>query len=1590
MYDLTYIDNGTPTRDATYCYDQTYISTKTYAGYFEKDTAYVYNFASKRFEAGSPPAVCSHLIPGELCVDIVSGLPSTVINFVARGNYLNWLTASKFDVQKQILTGGKYDTTASEFIAESRGCVGRSFIKEALTKDYVEGGTNTSLGVVFAISGPPNEYNPSGISNGGQTYIDIYEGDYNEVLCQTAIEAIIYSSNPSSIRTALEDCLSYDPNASAGSQYCFLDPGRSCTVDSDCDVIAEAGDCSSGPKISRKCLAPASKAGQSCVNDSDCNTVGSSVGPCVGSHSAEVNTKIAFNQSMQECWQIWSGSKTEVGSDAWSAESLKCAEIYAGYKICNGGDNDGDTCASDAECTGGGTCIAGPAALRPGNPALMCNSSYTGYCATSGDGWTTTTWVSKEYDDPEECFLEKYNEYCGAVKVPPVIDPSDTPDDTAETANIPAIISDIGVEAQLGEPIGQFTVKRYEATGPTGLLHDYSKVIRFGVMKFNFNGSDSECSLSSTDPMTCPRICSSTTSIVCTTDLDCPGGETCNSTATNQDAAKIAWYIGDGKCSVSGSACVRDDQCPVDEECIPIVGDHDTGLIKAIDDIQAGTWTPFSEAYYDAIAYYVNDATSNPDLDPAGCSPTADAIQNPLNANDFVSGKNPIEWDCQSNNILIISDGSAAADLNPTVTTKVTDPSNFFNDGDADDPASCGSYLGSSHLDDLSYFAKHRNIFNPADATPENTAQRITTYVVYTGADASTITGECEPKTLMNNTAVNGGTELYHAEKPDELLASLESAFMTISDDRSSGTAVSVLSTTGEGEGAIYQAYFYPSKQDAETDFEIRKWFGYVHALFADDYGNIREDTNGNDALDLKTDLIIEMSYDTDLGSLANRYTDSNGDGERDSDTPVSTVSIEDVASLWRAGDELWATDPLNRKIYATADGTARIDFDPGSVVDLEPLLRGADNTETVNIIDWVRGYDFTDSAVGFDFKPYATGVDAGHPSGYRQRSVTPSGMPDPHVWKLGDIIYSTPSSVARPMENYDMLYHDSTYYQFFKKYINRRNVVYIGANDGMLHAFNGGFFDDRIHAYCTSINGSGECASKAGDLPLGAEMWGFIPRGMLPHLKWMTDPGYSHVYYVDLKPKITDVKIFGNGDPTHPDGWGTILIGGYRYGGKDISWTAPDGSPQKAYPEYYALDITDPESAAYPKLLWSFPNDDVLTQLGVSSIGLTMSYPAVAKVGDKWFAIFGSSASGFEADSDLTGFNDGYVYVLDLSSSNSAGEISTWTKDVNYWRIETNHSKAYLANPITIDVDMDYNVDVIYIGENYDDGTGWNAHMRRITTDHGTELNPDNWAPTTLADIKAIAGGNDDAKRITAAPSAAIDDQSKLWIYFGTGQFLGDNDKNRSDAGAFYAVKDACWNGSCGNDYTEFLDVSKAMVKTDESVTDVTTCAAAAGANNWSELITAANACEGWTLYFKNLVEAKDFLNEDLIHGGERVFTKPLIIGGLVAFGAYVPGIGCDYLGESNAYALYYKTGTAYTKYLFKEQKEQTSPSDVVARTIRLGEGMPSSPSGQKEKDGTAKVYFQQSTGRIITAEHETPIDIKSALKGWRKEQIP
>ena len=563
MYDLAYIDKGSATRTPSYCYDDTYSSARQYPGYFEHDLVdaasvdadsdgtdendfYEYDFTAgqKLFKKTATfPDACTKRVANTLCIDISDTTPKTVTKFVASGNYLNWLTASKFDIQKRILTGGKY--VGTNLVAESRGCVGWGYTKEANTADYVEGGTNTSLGITFSVSGPRDAGNPTAPSQGGQTSIKIYLGNYNNGVCDTAIGTFETATTHQQIREAVAACLT--------------------------------------------------------------SLVGADV-------SLETKQKVVFQQTVQECWQYERVTPKTVGNDAVSTVKNQCPDVY---KAAN----------------------SGPASILPGNPALLCSSSYTGMCYNgSGPTWGKDWGGCNGPKCGDECIIDRHNAFCGSLTLPTVTDPTDDTFDTAEFANLPAILSDIGVQAQLDKAIGEeLVVKVVKATAPTGLLQLYDSKIRFGAMVFNFNGSITECGAGTSIP--CPKICSNDSTKMCTTSVDC-GGAACNATssANNFDGGYVKHYIGTGTCSVTtGTACANDSNCPSGEKCNSDgVGTHSAGLLRQIDDIKAATWTPFAEAFYDAIGYFAK-------VPATGLSRTDLRI----NSTDFADNKNPSQYNCQ-------------------------------------------------------------------------------------------------------------------------------------------------------------------------------------------------------------------------------------------------------------------------------------------------------------------------------------------------------------------------------------------------------------------------------------------------------------------------------------------------------------------------------------------------------------------------------------------------------------------------------------------------------------------------------------------------------------------------------------------------------------------------------------------------------------------------------------------------------------------------------------------------------------------------------------------------------------------------------
>ncbi|MBI3356207.1 MAG: hypothetical protein HY038_05455, partial [Nitrospirae bacterium] len=759
----------------------------------------------------------------------------------------------------------------------------------------------------------------------------------------------------------------------------------------------------------------------------------------------------------------------------------------------------------------------------------------------------------------------------------------------------------------------------------------------------------------------------------------------------------------------------------------------------------------------------------------------------------------------------------------------------------------------------------------------------------------------------------NGVPDTYfYTSNPLQLQSQLGAAFVSILNSAGAGTAISVLANSSSGDGALFQSFFFPSVLEPATLNEV-DWVGYTQGLFVDTYGNVREDTDGDGRLIYQNDLIVQTFYDSNPASLtygstlANKFVDANGDGLADSTIPSQTnVPLTNVVPVWEAGKQLALMSPAARNIQTWVDSNNNGLVDGGEVIPfttandttLAPYLRaGAAPYTADNIINFIRGTQV---------------------AGMRDRQRMVNGSLQ--VWKLSDNIYSTPTVVGAPKERFDILYGDSTYTAFYQQYLTRRQVIYMGANDGMLHAINGGFYhqgDDSTtptteHGWFTTMP-----TNNSGGPHLGDELWGFIPYQLLPQLQWLTQVGYTHVYYVDLKPKVTDVKIF-TPDADHPNGWGTILIGGFRYGGSCGTCTAANGAPPMTvtanfgsgvqtrtfYSAYFVLDITNPEVS--PKLLWVFSD---------STLGLTTSYPAVVRTSApgsntdntlaKWFVVFGSGPTSYAGSVAQLA----QMYAIDLTAGPGAGNSLVTKMPVGLtWN-------SWMGDMISLDKDLDWRADAVYSGRAINDGvTPWRGKMYRLTTGgcSAVPCTPATWGfssggtrtPTEVLDTFPANNAHIPGP-ITSSPTITLDDGGKVWLFFGTGRYFNQTDKTDTSVQYLFGVKDSVLGPStpCVQTSTTSCWVNNLV-----DVSSATICTTCTGGTNQVTGVTGVTTLSGSaTTTLQGLVASMDGWFTTLPNAGERDITPPTLVGGTVLFPSFIPSTDvCIAAGTGNLYALY------------------------------------------------------------------------------------
>lgn len=400
------------------------------------------------------------------------------------------------------------------------------------------------------------------------------------------------------------------------------------------------------------------------------------------------------------------------------------------------------------------------------------------------------------------------------------------------------------------------------------------------------------------------------------------------------------------------------------------------------------------------------------------------------------------------------------------------------------------------------------------------------------------------------------------------------------------------------------------------------------------------------------------------------RTDDWSGDIKAYKINPDTGILLDD-GPAWSAADSL---DPIpwNQRNIFSHNGSYGIDFDENHLSDAQKKIIGPDYRE---IVQFIKGKNI---------------------AGYRSRSI-----------KLGDVVHSSP--------------------------IMEEGVIYVGANDGMLHAFE----------ITTDHDGSLK----------GNEIFAYIPGFVFENLKELADPGYRHRYFVDLTPTVVNGNgIFGG------DNLATILVGGMGKGGKG----------------YFALDVTDPKSMTTDHVLWEFPN--AADHEANNDTGYSFSKPLVvrtnsARKDESWVVIFGNGYDSAKGNAVL--------FILNPKTGEIIHKIIADNPSIE--------SGNGLSSPIAVDVNADRKVDFVFAGDLK--GNMWKFDLTADNSSQWTVAFNDGTYDQPL--FKA-AGPDGSKQPITSKPEVMLHPGGHgLMVLFGTGRLLGNSDFMNKSVQSVYGIWD-------------------------------------------------------------------------------------------------------------------------------------------------------------------------------------------------------
>lgn len=596
---------------------------------------------------------------------------------------------------------------------------------------------------------------------------------------------------------------------------------------------------------------------------------------------------------------------------------------------------------------------------------------------------------------------------------------------------------------------------------------------------------------------------------------------------------------------------------------------------------------------------------------------------------------------------------------------------------------------------------------------------------------------------LKNNTSNNGvynnkslceGQHYYHLNTPPGKSPGYCSSTVGKADSACKGLPYNAkrIFTPSETAGAIllnnplwYAAkYGIPGRDTTKIEGDPDNYFLVTNALTLKDqltkaFDDIMQRNNSVTSPAVKPSANNTAS-DSEFYVYRTDYDVKTWSGDLIKET-IDTITGE-RSQQWKASTKL-SSGGRNIK-FANADGDSLLDFTWSNLqdraylgFDLQTAL--ATDPKTGAIADGEKRLNFV------------KGTD----TSYRKRDSL-----------LGDIINSSPVLVEGAQYlTYlaDSIEPSGDYSKFATERKDRDSLVFVGANDGMLHAF---------------------------DAESGNEVFAFVPSAVIPNLNKLTSPDYNeaggeHHFYVDGTPVVRDVY-FGNQ-------WRTVLIGTLRAGGRSL----------------FALDITDPDNI---DLLWEFSEGDDIPEDApentVSDIGYSFPAPTMARLhSGQWAVVTGN---GYDSTSGRA-----VLLLIDIETGELIKKIPTLESD----------SANGLSSVRVADNNSDGIADYVYAGDLK--GNLWRFDLIEAGSDDpfnpAGNISSNHFKVSFGGDpLFTALDSEGNAQAITAPPSLVRHPSMQGYIVmFGTGRYFQLTDKLSTDkVQTLYGIWDMWTKGEAEN----------------------------------------------------------------------------------------------------------------------------------------------------------------------------------------------